>query len=262
MSNTSPKPPDPSGALRTFLFLDGVVRLLLWVSSLAVTVTGLAVVGLWPEEPLVGGDFATAWRWGSSLALAVVVYNVVYLLHLLVLRAPIPTPKEGFYPTDGTGERKADLLWAALASTLVRAKHEPPFPGFLVYHLANLPPLHWLVSRVIGPRSRSCFVLNPAITDPSHTEFGRNVTVGGMTSIIAHTHNRDGITLRKTVVEDDVMIGAHALVYSGCTIKRGAVVYAGSVVRPDTTIGENEAWGGVPARKIKDLPPLDWTGEE
>lgn len=262
MSNTSPKPADPSGALRAYMFLDGLVRLFLWVSSLALTVAFFTALGLWPEGSLIGADLATAWSWGVRLALAVVVYNVVYVAHLVILRAPLPTPKEGYYPLGRGVEVGPQLLWAALSSTLLRAKYEPPFPGFLVSHLINLPPLHWLVNRIVGPKSRSCFVLNPLIPDPSHTEFGRNVTIGNMTSVIAHVHNRDGITLKKTVVEDDVMIGAHALIYCGCTIKRGAVVYGGSVVRPDTVIGENEAWGGVPARKIKDLPPLDAAGRD
>ena len=39
MSNTSPKTPDASGALRAYMFLDGLVRLFLWVSSLALTVS-------------------------------------------------------------------------------------------------------------------------------------------------------------------------------------------------------------------------------
>jgi len=149
-----------------------------------------------------------------------------------------------------------DIIWAALVSIITRARYHAPFPGFLVFHLANLPPLCWLVNAIMGPKSQSVFPLDPPIPDPKHTEIGRNVTIGYSTSLTAHVQDREGVSVKKIVVEDDVMIGAEALIYGGTTIKRGAIVYGGAVVRPDTVIGENEAWGGVPARKIKDMPPI------
>ena len=35
-----------------------------------------------------------------------------------------------------------------------------------------------------------------------------------------------------------------------------AIVGGGAIVRAFTTIGEYEVWAGVPAKKIKDLPPV------
>ena len=258
MNGKSIKPPNPAGALRGFLFLDGLVRLFLWCSSLALAVAFFTAMDAWPERSLIGADLPTAWSWSVKLAYLVLVFNLIFLGHLIVLRALIPAPKEHYLSFQDNEGLPPGLIRSALIATLVKARYEPPFPGFLVFHIGNLPPLCWLMKHTLGPKSRSCFVLDPPITDPAHTEIGRNVTIGGQTSIIAHTHNRDGISVKKTIIEDDVMIGAHALVYGGCTIKRGAVVFGGSVVRPNTTIGENEAWGGVPAKKIKDLPPLPW----
>jgi len=257
MSASRSKRPDAAPALRGFLLLEAVVRLFIWSSSLATTVTLLTMLHAWPMQPLVGSDAAGAVRWSGVLARFVVLYNLVYLAELLVLRALLPSPREGEYTLVPGQQWSWRLLSMALVGILVKAKGQPPFPAFLLFHVANLPPMCWLVARIFGPRSRSVLVLDPPMPDPHLTEIGRNVVVGNMTSIIAHTQYRDRFELRKTVIEDDVMIGAHALIYSGCTIRRGAVVYGGSIVRPNTTIGENEAWGGVPARKLKDLPPLD-----
>lgn len=53
-------------------------------------------------------------------------------------------------------------------------------------------------------------------------------------------------------IDDDVWIGANAVVLDGARIGKGAVVGAGSVVTGD--IPPYEIWGGVPARKIGERP--------
>lgn len=49
-------------------------------------------------------------------------------------------------------------------------------------------------------------------------------------------------------IEDDVWVGANAVILKGVTIGRGAIVGAGAVVTK--SIPECEIWGGVPAKKI------------
>ena len=51
------------------------------------------------------------------------------------------------------------------------------------------------------------------------------------------------------IVEDDVMMGANAVVLEGVHVGRGAVVAAGAVVIED--VPENAVVAGVPARVIK-----------
>jgi len=53
------------------------------------------------------------------------------------------------------------------------------------------------------------------------------------------------------VLEDDVWIGANAVVLKGVTIGEGSVVAAGSVVKKD--VPKNVVVGGNPARVIKEL---------
>lgn len=257
MASETAKRNDPATALRGFLLLEGCLRLFIWYNSISLTVALFNAMNWWPQQPIMGGDLRAAWTWGRTAGGWVVIYNLAYVVHLLILRAIVPSPKEGTYAFSPDKLRDIRILWAALVGVLVKARVQAPFPAFLVFHLWNLPPLCWIVKYVYGPRSRSVLVLDPMMPDPHLTEIGRNVVVGNMTSIICHTQYRDHVDLRKTVIEDDVMIGAHALIYSGCTIRRGAVVYGGSIVRPNTEIGENEAWGGVPARKLRDLPPVE-----
>lgn len=51
------------------------------------------------------------------------------------------------------------------------------------------------------------------------------------------------------VIEDDVVIGAHSLIYSGVHIKRGAVITPGSVVTKD--VSSYAIVGGAPARVLR-----------
>ena len=51
------------------------------------------------------------------------------------------------------------------------------------------------------------------------------------------------------IIEEDVWCGANVTILKGVTIGKGSVIAAGAVVTKN--VGENEIWGGVPARKIK-----------
>lgn len=55
--------------------------------------------------------------------------------------------------------------------------------------------------------------------------------------------------LRRTVIGDDVWVGAHTIIMTGVHIGNGAIVAAGSVVTKD--IPPYSIYGGVPARLIK-----------
>lgn len=57
------------------------------------------------------------------------------------------------------------------------------------------------------------------------------------------------------VIGDNVWIAAGCVILPGTTIGNNVVVAAGSVVNKD--IPDNEIWGGVPAKKLKDLPSAD-----
>lgn len=70
---------------------------------------------------------------------------------------------------------------------------------------------------------------------------GNNVSIGH--NAIVH-----GCTVR-----DNVLIGMGAVVMDDCLIESNSIVGAGSVVTQGTHINSGEVWGGVPARKLKDI---------
>jgi acetyltransferase-like isoleucine patch superfamily enzyme len=115
------------------------------------------------------------------------------------------------------------------------------------------------------------------IYDPEQLTMGDQIDIGEFTHIRANGGIRIGnrvliaanvtITTREhpvalprwgktedapIVIEDDVWIGAGAIVLPGVTIGRGAVVAAGAVVTAD--VPPFTVVGGVPAKTIKPVP--------
>ncbi len=87
---------------------------------------------------------------------------------------------------------------------------------------------------------------------------GNDVMIGPEVMFIAVNHNFDrkdvpmnkqGEVREKIVIEDNVWIGARAVILSGVTIHEGAIIGAGAVVTKD--VEKNTIVGGVPAKKIR-----------
>ncbi len=53
-------------------------------------------------------------------------------------------------------------------------------------------------------------------------------------------------------IHDDVWIGSHTTVLKGVIVNKGGIIGANSVVKQDTTIGENQIFTGSPAEYKKD----------
>ena len=66
-----------------------------------------------------------------------------------------------------------------------------------------------------------------------------------------------GVHLHACRLEDETLIGSGALVLDGAVVERRAQVAAGALVAPGKVVRAGELWGGVPARKLRDL-----SGEE
>lgn len=252
----TPGPADPRRAMQGFLLLDMLVRLFVWASALALACAAFTALRWWPKGSLVGADLAVAWQWGGALTRWIILYNLAYVAILVLLRLPCPKPRPGRYSTAAGAKPDRQLLWSCLLAVLTKARLQAPFPGFLVFHIANLPPMCWLMNPIFGPHSRSVNAADPNVLDPHDVSIGRNVVIGFNATITAHVQDRDGIEFRPTIIEDDVLIGGHSVVPGGVHIGRGAILASSAVLRPNTIIPPNELWGGVPAKKIADLPPV------
>ena len=91
--------------------------------------------------------------------------------------------------------------------------------------------------------------------DPPFIETGANSAIGQYALLIPHIMEGNRLAHYRIKIGNNVTIGAHAVVMAGVTIEDNAIVGVGAVVPKGTHIAAGEVWGGIPAKKIKDIEP-------
>lgn len=98
------------------------------------------------------------------------------------------------------------------------------------------------------------------VTIGSHVNLAQNITVTGLNHNFEDINipiDEQGVSTSQVIIEDDVWIGANAVILPGVTIGKHSVVAAGSVV--SQSIPPYSVCAGIPARVIKQY---DFEGKE
>ena len=114
-----------------------------------------------------------------------------------------------------------------------------------------------LVAKLFGARIGSNVALGGRIADPSLVWVGADAVLGHNSVITPHAITSGRIILREVRVGRAATVGVNVVVMAGAEIGDGAVVTSGAVVAMNTKVPPGELWGGMPARKIKDLAASD-----
>ncbi len=83
-----------------------------------------------------------------------------------------------------------------------------------------------------------------------HCTYQKAKTVIGSNVSIAHAVVVHGCTL-----EDNVLVGMGAIIMDDCIVGSNSVIAAGAIVLPGTIVEPGSIYGGMPARKLKDIGP-------
>jgi carbonic anhydrase/acetyltransferase-like protein (isoleucine patch superfamily) len=81
-----------------------------------------------------------------------------------------------------------------------------------------------------------------------HGTYKKNSTIIGDNVTIGHN-----ATIHGCQIENNVLVGMGAVVLDGAILKQNSIVAAGAVVLPGTIVSEGCIFGGVPAKKIKEM---------
>lgn len=149
--------------------------------------------------------------------------------------------------------RESKIYWSVRMDT-------PPYRFFSLGHNSVIESYSCINNAVgdviIGNHTRIGIhntIIGP-VTIGNHVNLAQGITVTALNHNFSNTTKRideQSISTKHVTIEDDVWIGANAVILPGVTIGQHAVVAAGAVVTSD--VPANTVVGGVPARIIKKI---------
>jgi serine acetyltransferase len=89
------------------------------------------------------------------------------------------------------------------------------------------------------------------VYDPHLVCIGQNSMIGGRAAIVPHVVEGSHLEHDPIHIGSDVTIGMNSIIMAGVKIGDRSSIAAMSVVLKKTQIGDNEVWGGIPARRIR-----------
>lgn len=183
----------------------------------------------------------------ALILLAIYTYPLAILVLAGVATRLLPKPQPGWL-RDEKDKLKFQVLSALnkfIRRTTARWALVFPFPAYYFYWIAG--------ARI----DKTAFQSSPdSLPDPYLVSIGKHVLLGWNCAIFGHCSPDSRTTLIGRVeIGDHVLIGEGATVWPNVRIGSNAIVQSRAVVYPYTIIPSNEIWGGIPARKIRDVLP-------
>ncbi len=122
---------------------------------------------------------------------------------------------------------------------------------FWLSHRFPFPFLNNICFKVFGVKTKFSNSLFEGWVDTEFIEFGKNVVCGQGSIIQSSMIIGNLLIIKKTVIEDDVRIGSHAIIMPGTHIKKRSVLASNSVTTVNQILDEGYIYVGVPAKVLK-----------
>ena len=160
---------------------------------------------------------------------------------LLVIVNLIHKPREGVFLRHHSDK---DYRYWSLRSTIKKwplwLSHKFPFP-----FLDNI------CLKVFGVKTKYSNSLFEGFIDTEFIDFGKHVVVGQSAIIQSIVIVGNLFIIRKTVIEDNAVIGAHSVVMPGTHMKKNSILAGSSMTTVGQELEENWVYLGAPAKKFK-----------
>jgi acetyltransferase-like isoleucine patch superfamily enzyme len=116
------------------------------------------------------------------------------------------------------------------------------------------PYFFWSLFYIIwGAKLGRSATIGGILTDPLLTKVNAYAVVGKDSVLTCHTVVFNKFFIKPIIIDKGATVGIKAVIMPGVKIGENAIVAPGSVVLMDTRIPANEFWGGIPAKKIKNI---------
>jgi carbonic anhydrase/acetyltransferase-like protein (isoleucine patch superfamily) len=105
--------------------------------------------------------------------------------------------------------------------------------------------------KLFGIKTKYSNSLFEGFIDTEFIDFGKDVIIGQSALIQSAIIIGNLFILRKTVLEDNVTVGAHSVVMPGTHIKKNSILAGSSMTTVGQVLKENFIYVGAPAKKFK-----------
>ncbi|MFX0021168.1 MAG: DapH/DapD/GlmU-related protein [Candidatus Hermodarchaeota archaeon] len=172
-----------------------------------------------------------------------ITFSGIFFAKILLISVnAIHKPREGIFlriPED------RDYRYWSLRNTIKRwpiwLAHRFPFPGIMDN----------ICFKMFGVKTKISNSLFEGWVDTEFLEFGKDVVVGQGAIVQSAVIIGNLLIIRKTVIEDDVRIGSHAIVMPGTHIGHNCILAANSVTTVGQVLEQGFIYAGIPAKKFK-----------
>ena len=167
--------------------------------------------------------------------------SLIFAKILLLIVNAIHRPKEGVFLREPSDR---DYRYWSLRNTIKR------WPTWLA-HKFPFPFLDNIVFKTFGVKTKFSNSLFEGWVDCEFIEFGENVVVGQGSIIQSAAIVGNLLIIKKTIIGDNVRIGAHAVIMPGTHIGKNSVLAANSTTIVGQELEEGWIYVGIPAKQFK-----------
>jgi carbonic anhydrase/acetyltransferase-like protein (isoleucine patch superfamily) len=170
-----------------------------------------------------------------------IIVSLIFAKILLLIVNLIHKPREGIFIRDRSDK---DYRYWSLRNTIKKwpiwISHKFPFPF-----------MNNICLMMFGVRTKYSNSLFEGWVDTEFIEFGKNVVVGQGAVIQSALIIGNLFIIKKTTIEDNVVIGSQSLVMPGTHIRKNSILGGHSMTTVGQELEENFIYLGAPAKKFK-----------
>ncbi|MBN1801675.1 MAG: hypothetical protein JW891_09235 [Candidatus Lokiarchaeota archaeon] len=170
-----------------------------------------------------------------------ILISLIFAKLLLIFVKMFHKPREGVFLRDPSNK---DYRFWSLRNTI---KWWPAW----ISHRFPLPFLDNLCFKMFGVKTSLSNSLFEGWVDCELVEFGKNVILGQASIVQSALIVGNLFIVKKTIIEDNVRIGGHAVVMPGTHIKKNCMLAVNSVTTVGQVLEEGWIYLGAPAVKYK-----------
>ena len=173
--------------------------------------------------------------------ISIVFFSLFFSKILLVIVNVLHKPREGVFLRTSSDK---DYRYWSIRSTIKR------WPVWLA-HKFPFPFLDNICFKVFGVRTKFSNSLFEGWVDTEFINFGNNVVVGQGAIVQSATIIGNLLIIKKTIIEENVRIGSHAIIMPGTHIGKNCILAANSVTTVEQVLESGFIYVGIPAKKFK-----------